>query len=870
MSSIELTVREDIGVTRKAELVHAGVPFKKGELNNLEHLHLANELGEAVPLQTVKLSTWPDGSARFVSCYFVTSVPANGRAIFHLKQDGSAKASVPLSEVVVTESGKHFTVDTGKAAFVISKERLYPLESFQDIKQKIAASSEIRFESCDGELSNEVEESVWLQKGRITAALRQKGVFRFKTGEVFCRFDATLRFTANSHFVEFSLRIHNPRAALHEGGFWDLGDPGSVRFKQMSLLVSTSSLTDSALKVEREKNWTSGELRIYQGSSGGENWQSPVHRNAQGVVPVRLKGYQTLQGNREIDRGARATPVAMIGSKGSNISLTTQHFWQNFPKALSVNQQQIQLDIFPADFDEFFELQGGESKTHKILIGVGPQDESIDGFQSPLTVSINYERWVNTSALPYAFNGPTEQGLQTLIDNAIQGPGNLLAKNELLDEYGWRNFGDIYADHEALGHEGKEVLVSHYNNQYDFLQGLNRQFIVSGDARWIRYAQSLAQHIADIDIYNTDRDRAEYSGGLFWHTDHYLDAATSSHRTYSKQHLEKNPASCGGGPGGEHCYASGLLYSYLLSGNHQYAEAVLTLSRWIEGFYEGNGGVFDWLYRTKSEFLPKALLTFKGRKPLAFKYPLDRGVGNYIKTLLDCFQLTGDRRYLDKGAQVIRNTAHPAEDISLRGLEDVENTWFFTIFLQAVAAFMKEKELLEDFDEDYVFARDTFLHYAKWIFENERPYLERPEILEYPNHAWVAQEIRRANILYIASLYATADKERFKQRAEEFFNYCIEELSNTETKTFTRMYAVLLQNHGPREYSLNHPGLEMLGPSINWQEEDTYLTRLGVLRTLCGDFFKRLFKLSLAREITWLCCRSKKVSDVFGRSVSRL
>ncbi|MFQ3198184.1 MAG: hypothetical protein ACI81A_001905 [Paraglaciecola sp.] len=26
----------------------------------------------------------------------------------------------------------------------------------------------------------------------------------------------------------------------------------------------------------------------------------------------------------------------------------------------------------------------------------------------------------------------------------------------------------------------------------------------------------------------------EYNGGLFWHTDHYLQAFTSSHRSYSK------------------------------------------------------------------------------------------------------------------------------------------------------------------------------------------------------------------------------------------------------------------------------------------------------------------------------------------------
>ena len=40
----------------------------------------------------------------------------------------------------------------------------------------------------------------------------------------------------------------------------------------------------------------------------------------------------------------------------------------------------------------------------------------------------------------------------------------------------------------------------------------------------------LAHHVVDIDIYHTTRDRAAYSGGLFWHTIHYASAGTATHR----------------------------------------------------------------------------------------------------------------------------------------------------------------------------------------------------------------------------------------------------------------------------------------------------------------------------------------------------
>ena len=121
---------------------------------------------------------------------------------------------------------------------------------------------------------------------------------------------------------------------------------------------------------------------------------------------------------------------------------------------------------------------------------------------------------------------------------------SFIARREIIDEYGWRHFGDIYADHEAVGHTGEKPLVAHYNNQYDVIHGAMIQFWRSGDQRWFELAADLARHVIDIDIYHTEEDRLAYNGGLFWHTDHYLDAGTATHRAYSKQSLNVRSASC--------------------------------------------------------------------------------------------------------------------------------------------------------------------------------------------------------------------------------------------------------------------------------------------------------------------------------------
>ena len=93
-------------------------------------------------------------------------------------------------------------------------------------------------------------------------------------------------------------------------------------------------------------------------------------------------------------------------------------------------------------------------------------------------------------------------------------------------------------------------------------------------------------HVADIDIYHTKNDRAAYNGGLFWFTDHYLHAKTSTHRTYSQWNRPVK-GEYGGGPSASHNFTTGLLLHYYLTGNPASREAVLELSDWVIAMDDG-------------------------------------------------------------------------------------------------------------------------------------------------------------------------------------------------------------------------------------------------------------------------------------------
>ena len=98
------------------------------------------------------------------------------------------------------------------------------------------------------------------------------------------------------------------------------------------------------------------------------------------------------------------------------------------------------------------------------------------------------------------------------------------ARRDRADEYGWRNFGDVHADHEQAHFEGHHTLVSHYNNQFDLILGGILNMAATGDSKWAELFDPLARHVCDIDIYHTDEDRACFNGGLFWNRNTIIES----------------------------------------------------------------------------------------------------------------------------------------------------------------------------------------------------------------------------------------------------------------------------------------------------------------------------------------------------------
>jgi hypothetical protein len=780
LTSITTRVPDAPDEARAGEPITVGLPLPPGVARAPEQLAVVTTAGTAVPAQWDVLERWPeDGSIRWVLLDAPLAVPGTF-TLQRVEEPAGAEHPQPVTlrrddrARVVSAGGVSFVVQEGGAALLcVDGTRSIPE------RQVVLSVTSAAGEPLAVRLTTVTEETV----GPLRTTLRLEGSV-FDAGTAVLSVAARVSWFAGCASARIEVTLRNPRAAVHAGGYWELGDPGSVLFRDASLLVTgagsefaTWSVQPGAAPVE-----LATPAMLYQDSSGGASWKSRNHVNRDGTIPLRFRGYE-LRAARASHEGERATPALWIRTTSGETAVTVRHFWQNFPTALAAGPDTVRIGLFPAQFGDLHELQGGEQKTH--VAGVSFAAETIaarplDWIARPAVATALPEWYARARAVPHL--APLEDAVdpryEALVHGAIEGADSFENKRETIDEYGWRNFGDIYADHESIG--SPAPVVSHYNNQYDAIAGFAAQFFRAGDRRWWCAMDELARHVVDIDIYHTRNDRAAYNGGLFWHTYHYKDAGKATHRCYARVEGVE-----GGGPSNEHDYTTGLLLYYCLTGAVWAKEAVVELATWVIEMDDGGRTPFRWLTRGDTGLASSTRST-------AYHGP-GRGAGNSIVTLLNAFRLTQSAAYLEKAEGLIRRCVHPHDDIAARELLDIEERWSYTVFLQALGRYLDDKADLGQRDANYAYARASLLHYATWMAAHEYPYLDKPAALEYPTETWAAQDMRKCDVFLHAARHAdTADRARFEERAEFFYRASLDGLGRFETRSRTRPVVLML------------------------------------------------------------------------------
>jgi len=807
-----IIIREESGINRVNEPVTLGMPFPRGLLLEPDRLALIDQQNDPLPLQVDVRDRWSDRSIKWGLLDFRATVAARQTTEYRLQSAVDGHRSQGPS-IALTRAQDAWSIDTGMCRFSLNTHtlRLFDAVVSDGVVIGDASGSRIVLTDAVGDAYGPRIDNMTVEApGPLRLALRLHGELSAPERPPLARFIARLSFYAGSGVVELQFTIHNPRAAKHPGGLWDLGDPGSILFKDLSLHTALRADRVAAMWATQPQEpfgfVERSALEIYQDSSGGLNWQSTNHVNAAGRVMHRFQGYRVRVGDMTVAAGKRAAPVILVYDPRDDrgIAGAVERFWQNFPKALEVNGNGLTIGLFPRQYADVYELQGGEQKTHTLFLDFGrrpPHPTGLRWVHDRLLPRVQPEWYAESKAISYLTPQALDENRDclALVDLAIAGPESFFERRERIDEYGWRHFGDLYADHEAVGHQGVFPLISHYNNQYDAIYGMLIQYLRSGDVRWFHLMRDLARHVIDIDIYHTQEDRPAYNGGLFWHTDHYTDAATATHRTYSRANRETRGGDrYGGGPSNEHNYTTGLLHYYFITGDPTAREAVCSLADWVIQMDKGSRSLLS-MFDRRPTGMASATVSRDYQGP-------GRGAGNSINALIDAYLLTRDGRYLTKAEELIRRCIHPADDIDARHLPDVEHRWSYTVFLQVLGKYLDIKIELHELDRMYGYARESLLHYAQWMLAHEVPYATVLDRVEIPTETWPAQDIRKSNVFEFAAKHADEPlRTACLQKADVFFHTCIQDLRSFDTCTLTRPLVLLITNAFRHTYFQLHP-----------------------------------------------------------------
>ncbi|MCK0163992.1 hypothetical protein [Marinobacter sp. S6332] len=858
MEKIAIQLEETSGFNRISEPVCLGIPLPTGTAKTVQNLTLMDNQ-KALAVQLEPLAHWPDGSIRWLHASFLISLAPHSKKSLILAQQKAPCPAAPKPDSKLSPQSLTIPTSTGS---VVLQEGSLAWQAYNHNEQCVPSAVTL----CDdtGTPCTVKADANWeiTHEGAVFVAAKLKGQWLKQNNEPLARFECELRVFLETGLIQVELVTHNPKRARHPGGLWDLGDPGSVYFRELALettlpAASTATITPLALD-ETPGEFHLADFNLYQDSSGGENWQSRNHVDANGDVTTRFCGYKLTTSSELKHQGKRANPLVSVGEDCGQLSMTVPGFWQNFPTSLRKEGNKLTIGLFPRDAKKAYELQGGERKTLRCLIDHHSNNSIAATAYAPLVPVLAPECYEQAQAFPWFKANTQPDALDELIAQGLDGESNFFAKREVIDEFGWRSFGDIFADHETLyQNEGEPPFVSHYNNQYDPIYGFARQFALTGNKRWFELMDDLARHVTDIDIYHTEEDRAEYNNGLFWHTDHYLDVHTATHRTFSKHNTTSStPGQTGGGPGAEHCYTTGLLYHYWMTGNEDSAEAVLDLANWMRNSFENKGGLLAQLLALKKQELPNLKALARGQAPLAHRYPFTRATGNYLNTLLDAWLLTGDQQWRDQAEAVIRQSIHPNDEPDERNLLDVETGWSYLVLLISITRYLLIKAQHQEQDQNSQYARHALIRYTQWMQNHEQPFLAQTDQLEFPNHTWVAQDIRKAMLLCIASHLDPEQAEDYLQQANIWLEEIQDTLKNSPEAHFTRIVVILMQNQVPQQPIAN-PDLaadtNALSPAV--ANANTRLTWTTLMNRILRRAIIALLAFRPAKEKAWLQAR---------------
>jgi hypothetical protein len=497
--------------------VTCGVPIPPGAAKNLRELSLRDPSGRAVPIQTAVLSSWKDGSLRWVLLDFPAPRQLAGAkpGAWRLDFGPNAKGDVRRDQVVsLRRSGNVVTVNTGAIGLVLGESRDQLVDRIFFIPGGKTVAGPLTGEVVVGQGGSDPSSPSGspIRQAQGKPGVESRGEVRYAP-----RWDS-IEVTARGPLratVELKGKLVGRDARGPLGRFvFRLHAYAGQPFVRIFYRIFND--TDATLRIKRFGLSIAAQGEVRSVFAGDSRTLKPgadviVHQTAGDSFVIR-------QGDEAIEQGQRSEGWAAAVTDHAAILMAVRHFWQMYPKALRVGASGIAADLFAeSEAQAYYEPVSGEAKRHEILVAFLPLNSAkadaaalVRAFMRPPRL-FSSEWFCSSGGLGYAApHSPTR--FAALHDYMVKTYGDV-GPTVLSGTLGIRNFPDAAYFAKAGAWR---------NNYYDVMQGIASEYLIGGDPRWFDRLEDHCLHTIDTDTCHIARkDHPEWLGVLYGPSDNH-------------------------------------------------------------------------------------------------------------------------------------------------------------------------------------------------------------------------------------------------------------------------------------------------------------------------------------------------------------
>ena len=516
--------------------VEGGIPFPAGELKSLRRIRVRNAAGEDVPFQPRVLVRWPDGSIKWLSMHFESTL-ASGDGAGYLVEYGPKVKTIPFSEKLhVEEDSETFRVYTGVMQAVLSKRSFYLFEkvfldqngnSTFEPQEQVAGPVPLVLTSQGKEFRTDLDPSTYQveveENGTQKAVIKASGWFRSVEGQRFCQVIVRFYFYSGKSYVKVSHTLvytGYPENKVFE-------DYRHLKLPPNEMIESFGIRIPYSFSSDRNEQLSLGRAQA-----------EPLTLTSVGQLDAFQRDYTAAlikQDGTLFSFGDSYAGWFDLSTKQGGVAVAVRHFRENFPKAFKFDRAKNEIDVDlwpheagPLDLSTTEKARGPESrgkgsafglaKTHDLLIyfhtGNASQSKAFDisaSFMKPLVIRTN-PYWIDaTGALgrlyPSDKKYATEEAmLSKLFEWAERHPRDF-------QWYGMLNFGDTLTWwRDGDDDQGYDSMNWNPVGRWGWYNcegvgthtGALLQYARSGEWRYFEFGENLARHIMDVDTIHYD------------------------------------------------------------------------------------------------------------------------------------------------------------------------------------------------------------------------------------------------------------------------------------------------------------------------------------------------------------------------------